>query len=303
MDPPFTKLEILICRNLMIYLTGDLQKKLLPLFHYSLNPGGVLFLGSAETIGNSTNLFTPLDNKLRLFRRLESIQVAGQPADLHETVFPALTSVIESERLPPLPQVPPPNLQMLVDQLIIQNYSPASVLVDDKGDILYISGRTGKYLEPAAGKANWNIFPMAREGIRQTLNTAFHKATREKTRVIYNNVTVGTNGGTQLLDIIVYPLEAPIALQGMVLIVFKDVAPPAIDSSTAKGKRGGVKTDGVLQLEQDLQRSHEELQITREEMQTTQEELKSSNEELQSTNEELQSTNEELTTSKEGCSP
>jgi two-component system CheB/CheR fusion protein len=292
MDPPFTKLDILICRNLLIYLTPELQKKLLPLFHYSLNPGGVLFLGSAETISTFTDLFASLDVKSRLFRRRESVLIA-KPVAFPASFVPALPGV--SKELTMLKPVA--NIQSLAEQLLLQHFSPPAVLVSDKGDILYISGRTGKYLELSAGKANWNIFAMAREGLRFDLGSAFQKAIRQQGAITVKGVKVGTNGGTQTVDITVQAVEEPEALRGMVLIFFTDVATPR--KKKAPGLAGSAPSDNVrvLELEQELQQSREDLHTTREEMQSSQEELKSTNEELQSTNEELQSTNEELTTS------
>jgi two-component system CheB/CheR fusion protein len=172
-------------------------------------------------------------------------------------------------------------------------------LTNDKGDILYISGRTGKYLEPAAGKANWNIFAMAREGLRYELNNAFQKALRQKTAAGLKGVKVGTNGGVQAVDITVQPISEPVALQGMVMIVFTDVAIPPETKAAGKTPRASARSAILAGLKRELQQAREEVQSCREEMQTSQEELKSTNEELQSTNEELQSTNEELTTSKE----
>ncbi len=293
MDPPFTKLDILSCRNLLIYLTPELQKKLLPLFHYSLNPGGFLFLGSAETIGSFTDLFAPLEGKARLYRRLDSA-LRAEPVEFPASFVSALPGAP-----PPKALKPAANLQSLADQLLLQRYSPAAVLVNDKGDILYISGRTGKYLEPAAGKANWNIFAMAREGLRYELTGAFQKALRQKGAVTLRNVKVGTNGGMQAVDLTVQPLEEPEALRGMVMIVFTDVATPPETKPTGKTQRAPARNAQLAELERELEQARQELQTTREEMQTSQEELKSTNEELQSTNEELQSTNEELTTSKE----
>ena len=163
-DPPFTKLDILTCRNLLIYLAPEVQKKLLPLFHYSLNPGGILFLGNAETIGTFTDLFSPFDGKSRLYRRLDSAMQA-EPVE-----FPvSFANGAEGTEYESGESRPAVNLQALADQLLLQKYSPAAVLTNDKGDILYITGKTGKYLEPAAGKANWNIFAMAREGLRYEL--------------------------------------------------------------------------------------------------------------------------------------
>jgi chemotaxis methyl-accepting protein methylase len=294
MDPPFTRLDILICRNLLIYLTPELQKKLLPLFHYSLNPGGILFLGSSETIGTFTDLFATLNIKSRIFWRRESL-LPAEPLTFPVSFAPAPAGVPKE-----LPMMKPTsNLQSLADQLLLQHFSPPAVLVNDRGDILYISGRTGKYLEPAAGKTNWNIFAMAREGLRFDLGSAFQKAIRQKGAITAKSLKVGTNGGTQTVDITVQAIQEPEALRGMVMIIFTDMATPPEKKTTARARPGAAGSARVLELEQELQTAREELQTTREEMQSSQEELKSTNEELQSTNEELQSTNEELTTSRE----
>ncbi len=292
MDPPFTKLDILTCRNLLIYLGPEAQKKLFPLFHYSLSPGGILFLGSAETVGSFTELYTLLDAKSRLYRRSDS-QV--RTADVE---FPS--------RLYPLPAVPPEvaktaaavvNLQAMADQILLQQFSPAAVLVNVEGDILYISGRTGKYLEPAAGKANWNIHVMAREGLRQELVLILPKVFRDNTTVIQRCVHVGSGDNAQIVDLTVHAIEEPVTLQQLAMIVFADVEMPVPDASSIKRR---APTPGrMAEMERALRQAHEEIQIVREEMQTQQEEVKSANEELQSTNEELQSTNEELTTSEE----
>jgi chemotaxis methyl-accepting protein methylase len=296
MDPPFTKLDILICRNLLIYLTPELQKKLLPLFHYSLNPGGILFLGSAETINTFTDFFASLHIKSRLFRRRESV-LPAEPLVFPASFIPALPGVPNPKELKMLK--PATNLQSLADQLLLQHFSPPAVLVNDKGDILYISGRTGKYLEPAAGKANWNIFAMAREGISFDMGSAFQKALRQKGAVTARGLQVGESGGKQTIDITVQKIEEPEALRGMVMIIFTDVATPLEKKAKVSSKKTPVGNARVRELEQEVQQLREQLQTTREEMQSSQEELKSTNEELQSTNEELQSTNEELTTSRE----
>ncbi len=295
MDPPFTKLDLLICRNLLIYLDQGMQKKLIPLFHYSLNPGGVLFLGSAETIGAFTRLFAPLAKKARLYRRLDAA-LGAEPVEFPSSFFPYRTDAVGDQ---PQVRMPGPNLQSLADQLLLQRFAPPAVLTNDKGDILYISGRTGKYLEPAAGKANWNIFAMAREGLRYELSNGFQKALRQKASVSLKGVKVGANGGVQAVDITIHPIDGPPSLRGMVMIVFTEVAILSETPAANKPPRPSTRMDRLAALERELQQAREELQTTREEMQTSQEELKSTNEELQSTNEELQSTNEELTTSKE----
>jgi chemotaxis methyl-accepting protein methylase/PAS domain-containing protein len=294
MDPPFTKLDILSCRNLLIYLTQEVQKKLIPLFHYSLSPGGILFIGSAETIGGFTDLFAMLSGKSRLYRRTESA-LQPDPVEFPSSFNAAPTTGPAARQA----QKPPVSLQSLADQLVLQHYAPPTALVNDKGDIFYISGRTGKYLEPAAGKANWNIFAMAREGLRYELAGGFQKALRQKESVKIRGLKVATNGNKQCVDVTIQRLEEPAPLQGLVMILFTDVEAPVAAKAAGLPPRTQTGSTRQTELEQELQRIRAEARITHEEMQTSQEELRSANEELQSTNEELQSTNEELTTSKE----
>jgi chemotaxis methyl-accepting protein methylase len=294
MDPPFTRLDLLSCRNLLIYLTAEVQKKLMPLFHYSLVPGGILFLGSAETVGGGPGLFAPLNATARIFRRTETA-LKPEPIEFPSS-FNALPSGGPTAPAAPLP---PASLQSLADKLVLQHYAPPAVLVNDKGDILYVSGRTGRYLEPAAGKANWNIFVMARESLRYELSAAFQQVLRQKDRLTLHGLKVGTNGGQQLVDVTIQCLDDPGALQGLVMIVFTDVALPAAAPAAGRAARSPARSARLVELEQELQRVRGEARSTHEEMQTSQEEFRSANEELQSTNEELQSTNEELTTSKE----
>ena len=232
--PPFTKLDLLSCRNLLIYLDPELQKKLLPLFHYSLNPGGLLFLGSAETIGGFSDLFTPLAAKARLYQRNAS---AGR-AELIE--LPAAPrGVRPAAAAGPRVLLAPVSLQALADQVLLQRYAPAAVLVAAQGDILYISGRTGKYLEPASGKVNWNVLAMAREGLRAALPDAIRQALRKSEEVTLRHLTVRTEGGVQVVDVTVQALAEPEALRGTVLIAFRDVAAvPAPASPAARRARG-----------------------------------------------------------------
>jgi chemotaxis methyl-accepting protein methylase len=293
-DPPFTKLDILTCRNLLIYLGPEVQKKLLPLFHYSLNPGGILFLGNAETIGTYAGLFSPLSAKSRIYRKLDS-STQVDPVEFPVSFAKALKGTVYEPGETRLVV----NLQALTDQLLLQQYAPAAVLTNDKGDILYITGRTGKYLEPAAGKANWNIFAMAREGLRYELAGAFRKALLQTEKVVLRGLKVRTNGSMQTVDLTVQAMQKPEGLQGMVLFVFTEVASPPDTKTTTR--KGGQAANGVTvaAVEDELRVAREELATCREEMQTSHEEARSANEELQSTNEELQSANEELTTSKE----
>jgi len=285
-DPPFTRLDLLCCRNLLIYLTPELQKKLIPLFHFSLNPGGILLLGSAETIGNYTDLFEPVDGKLKLFRRRASSQ--SLPID-----FPVAISGAPARETTVMNQASI-NQVSLVEQLILQQHSPAAVLTNDRGDIEYISARTGKYLEPSVGKASMNILAMAREGLRLELTDAFHHAIQRQTEVRVRDVKVGLEN-TPVVDLTVQPLSAPEGLRGMVLVIFTDVAPPE-PGAPAGARRAPAQAP---ELENDVLRLKAELDSARAWMQSSQEKLKSTNEELQCTNEEFQSTNEELMTSKE----
>jgi chemotaxis methyl-accepting protein methylase/PAS domain-containing protein len=299
MDPPFTKLDILSCRNLLIYLTPELQKKLLPLFHYCLNPGGILFLGTAETIGSFTDLFSALDSKWKIFSRTESVSAITNLTD-----FPSDLSFSDADRI-----TTPPVFQKgaegtvpdLVQTILLENFSPSAVLINDKGDIVYVHGRTGKYLELAAGKANMNIYALAREGLKQHLGSAIRRALTEKADVTLKGLRVRTNGDDQVVHLTVKPLGEPEAVRGLLLVVFDDAPTPPLTESSRRKKRGpaGEEDRIVEALETELRQTKELLQSTIEEMTTSQEELKSANEELQSTNEELQSSNEELTTSKE----
>ena len=292
-DPPFTKLDILSCRNLLIYMDTELQKKLLTLFHYSLNNGGMLILGSAETNGTQNDLFSTVNAKFRIYQR-SGIPKTQELFDFPSSFTLSKQGIVENQ---PSAKVAD-SIQVLTDQLLLQQFSPASVLLTDKGDILYITGSTGKYLEPAAGKANMNIFAMAREGLRNELPTAFRKAMKNFNKVVLRDIKVETDHAIQYVDVTIQQIEKPLTLKGKILMIFANV--PNLGVAAIKQKRTNITgSDLQNEWETELQRVNEELQSLREEMQTSQEELQSTNEEIQSTNEELQSANEELTTSKE----
>ena len=293
-DPPFTKLDILTCRNMLIYMEPQLQNKLIMLFNYSLNQGGIMMLGTAETIASSIKGFEVLDSKLKFYKRISksvSPEFTNFPSSFSQTKRVIIDTMKETKVVE--------NIQTLTDQILLQRFSPASILVNNKGDIIYITGRTGKYLEPVAGKANWNVHAMAREGLKNELPGAFRKALQSFDPVHIDNIKIAENGGSHLVNLTVQQIESPDAIKGLIMVVFTDL--PAIaetDASTLKARKQNA-TIKQHELEAELSRSNEDLNSLREEMQTSQEELKSTNEELQSTNEELQSTNEELTTSKE----
>ena len=298
-DPPFTKLDMLSCRNLFIYLNSETQKKLLPLFHYTLNAGGFLFLGSSETIGGYADLFSPLDNKWKVFKRRETLLARKGMVE-----FPATRMPFEARTVAPVGTQKEPEVSVTetAKAFILQNIAPPVVLINDNGDILYLTRKTGKYLELPVGKANLNIYAMAREGLRMELGIAIRKVIADWKSTTVKNLRVQTNGNYQTVNLTVSPFEEPEAMRGLLMVMFDDVEVPALEaqSSSRKKSRSSSRLEAInSDLEKNLQSTKEHLQTVIEEMETSQEELKSANEELQSTNEELQSTNEEMITSKE----
>ncbi len=292
-DPPFTRLDLLSCRNLLIYFDSTLQKRLVPLFHYSLRPGGALLLGGSETVGRAQALFMPLHPKSRLYWRSENGDAAGAvvfPTQRRPAPHSAPQETTLTHPNPPLA-----NLQSMADHWLLQQHAPPAVLVNDAGDIVYISGRTGRYLEPAAGKANWNVHVMARPAIRAQLAVALRTAVRDRSSIELRALRIDDDDAAAVVDITVQAVMQPKALEGMVMIIFRDVR-------AAAGRRGQrTKTAGAADpgVAEEMLRSREEINALRQEMRASQDELQAANEELQSTNEELQSANEELTTSKE----
>ena len=292
-DPPFTKLDVLSCRNLLIYLGPELQKKLLPVFHYSLKSDGILFLGSSESIGQGTNLFKISERKWKIFKRQGGLSTAHPILNLpapasHDTMAEIKTpeAVRRAEEI---------NNFMLVETILQQSDTPPCVIIDEKLNIVYVHGRTGKYLEPAAGRICNNILEMARPGLKAVLASAIRKAVTLKQEVIKNDIDVADNGGFIKVNLTVKPVLEYGIIRGMLMVVFNDT----VKAKTKRKPKMPEKKDDIVRLEQELQYTRENLQTTIEELETANEELKSTNEELQSTNEELQSTNEEMETSKE----
>ncbi|MBF0529923.1 MAG: PAS domain-containing protein [Deltaproteobacteria bacterium] len=304
-DPPFSKLDLISCRNLLIYMGGELQKKIIPLFHYALNPGGWLFLGTSETVGDFVDLFATLDRKSKVYQRKEDLQGAYHPTGkflsplLQEEAMPRVYKKVSAQgKL---------QLREMTEQGLLQKYSPVGVLITERGHILYIHGRSGRYLEPAPGEAGLNILKMAREGLRRELTTALHRAAAINESVYHPGLLVKTNGGFTAVNLTIQPVAvAPSAdIQPDLFLVILEEA-PAADQERLKTHTDLNTTEGatdvdahIVALKQELRAKEEYLQTTNEELETSNEELKSSNEELQSVNEELQSTNEELETSKE----
>ena len=297
-DPPFSKLHMLCCRNLLIYFDTKAQKKILPLFHYTLVPNGVLMLGSSETIGSATDLFEVLDSKWKIFKKKEGLgtlrQLVEFPTGLpdNDTIKLAAPYAAKEKRA----------VSDYVKTIILDRFSPPAVLIDSKGTILYIQGRTGKYLEPASGSPNQSVISMARQGLKIELQLSLKKAITSGNKIIREGISVRTNGDFQPINLHVLPLKRPAELTNKYLLVFEDKtiplkspSPPiAVSKDTAD-----LSNERITALESELQSSQENHQITIEELESSNEELKSTNEELQSSNEELQSTNEEMESSKE----
>jgi len=311
-DPPFSKLDLISCRNLLIYLNGDLQKKLIPLFHYALNPAGFLFLGTSETIGELQDLFSALDRKSRLYQRKEDhigIWHPGGSQLLPPTMTPDTTPQPAAKKAAYPRKLP---LRELTEQALLQEIIQVGALVNTQGDILYLYGRTGLYLEPTPGESGPNnILKMAREGLRRDLVTALHKAVQTKETVRRPGLRVKTNGDFTTVNLTVRSvattpdasIEPP-----LYLIILEQAREPLFGNQLSPDRQKGkqsAETDSedadsrINALKRELQAKDEYLQSTNEELETSNEELKSANEELQSINEEMQSTNEELETSKE----
>jgi two-component system CheB/CheR fusion protein len=312
-DPPFSKLDLISCRNLLIYLSADVQRKLVRLFHHALRPGGFLMLGSSEGVGEADELFTVIDRGAKLYQRRETAERLPLPsvsrALPHVTPLDAFSRTGVAKR----PSSTKPSARELTEQALLLELAPPSVLVDERGDILYLHGRTGMFLEPAPGDAGVsNVLRMAREGLRSELTVALHKAARFGERVLCPGLQVKTNGHFACVDLTVRPITSGPAgaLERPLYLVLLDnateadggpkveVAPPARAGEGTAAAEAQAEARFVA-LDQELQAKDEYLQAVREELETSNEELKSHNEEMQSLNEELQSSNEELQTSRE----
>ena len=299
-DPPFTRLDILLCRTLLIYLNADLQKRLIPFFHYALKPDGLLFLGSSETIGSFGELFSPLDARWKIFRRSNNAtQMQQLPQWPRLAAYPTVNKAVPSVSSRKTPAV---SIVSLIERRLLERFAPSCVVVNARGDIFYFHGHTGAYLEPSQGEPRSNVLEMARDGLKMAVASALRECAKKEVDVQRAGLAVKTNGMSNYVDLTVSSLQQPDALRGLFLIDIKP-ARRGIDETVAGDSDNTAVRHApaprVTQLERELEYLHQSYQTIVEEMETSAEELKSSNEELQSTNEELQSTNEELETSKE----
>lgn len=292
-DAPFTKLDLISCRNLLIYLNSELQKKIIPIFHFSLLSHGILVLGSSETISGFVDLFSMADKKWKIYKRRDSF-FSVQPF----IEFPVIRPIGKPHE-PIMKKNEVKNISQLAEKVILQSYSPNCVIITPIGDIVYIHGRTGKYLELTHGEAKVNIFEMAREGLKQELPTLIRKVSTSKKSLTATSIKVKTNGSHQLINITVKPVKEPLEMSGFLLIIFEEVIAQKKVAVSKKIFYEKKSVKAIKDLEHELKTTKANLRATIEELETSNEELKSTNEEMQSTNEEMQSSNEELETSKE----
>ena len=307
-DPPFSKMDMITCRNLLIYMNSDLQKKIIPIFHYSLNNEGILLLGTSESIGESSNYFNVFDPKIKFYKKKNESTVIKnntvyelpytQPKQIHTTH--KMNSLIKKKT----------NVSAQIDKILIENYAPPSVIIDKDNNALYFSGNTGLYLEPPSGEASLNILEMAKKGLKIDLAASIKKARANKIEIEKTHVEVKINDHYETINLIIKPLLTKETDLGAMMVIFEksDGTKKTDSKQTVKHSENHIANVSELEKElkivrehlqtaiNELENSNEDLQTTNEEYQSTNEELQSSNEELETSREELQSVNEELTT-------
>ncbi|MCQ8239564.1 CheR family methyltransferase [Rhizosaccharibacter radicis] len=291
-DAPFSRIDILSCRNLLIYLNADIQNRVISIFHFSLRPAGVLFLGSSENVSRHPKLFTPIDRRSRVFRRLETATriVPDFPLTPHALVAGAPS--VAPAAIAPLPRLSPTvNRQA---EAVAERYAPAYVVVDTQFDVLHFSGRTGRFLEPVAGAATLNLINLVHRDLRIDLRSALHRALSENRRVEMQHLALQQQDWATAVNLIVEPVGTGDVTS--LVVLFQDIG--ALPTGLAAGGRIG-SDEHVQRMENELRLTRDRLQATIEELESTNEELKSSYEEYQSINEELQAAGEEMETSKE----
>ncbi|MER8507986.1 PAS domain-containing protein [Mesorhizobium sp. M0894] len=291
-DPPFSRIDMISCRNLLIYFGPQIQNRVIPIFHYALRPGGYLFLGTSESVGQHGDLFATVDKKQRIFQARE-----------HATPRPLV--LIGNGRTGALPvgrggskkDAASHSLRQAIEAQVLERFAPPHVLVNGDGDIVYYSARTGKYLEAPQGAPSRQLLTLARRGLRLELRAALREAATTRRTVVRENLAIEEDDGqVQFVTLTVEPYADRGNGEPLYLVLFNPVGQAQIRSDPARESRG---TEDTADLERELRDTRERLQSTVEEYETALEEVKSSNEELVSVNEEAQSTNEELEASKE----
>jgi two-component system CheB/CheR fusion protein len=305
-DAPFSRIDLITCRNVLIYLGPQLQKKCIPIFHYSLNPDGYLMLGTSESVGGFADLFALVDKKYKIYiKKVTALRPALDfgagglptfPAELPEAAPERSERELGSE------------LQKQIDRLILTRYAPNAVVVDEALQVLQFRGATSRYLEHAPGAASLDLLKMVRPPLVTELRTALHRAIKEDAAMRRDDVLLKVNGITLLVRIEVIPFRGETPKRRLFLVTFEHRTQQPSRHASDGGrnlKRDAAKADPrtlmleVQRLRDDLNSTKESLQAIIEEREAANEELKSANEEIQSSNEELQSTNEELETAKE----
>jgi two-component system, chemotaxis family, CheB/CheR fusion protein len=289
-DPPFSRLDLISCRNVMIYLGQELQKKLIPLFHYALRPDGYLFLGPSESAASHNELFGTLDKKHRIFKRKETLPRPAVSFPLTEITRPNQPGVTSGRKPPEAAEER--DLPKRLERIILQRYRPACVTVKENGDAVYFSGGLGRYLEHPIGSPDVNLVNMARDGLRIPLRTALYKAVTARERVVQKQISVQTNGTVSLVDLTVEPIRE-FQAANLYMVVFED-APQSAGPPQAAPAADANAEETIRHLEVELRSAREHAQSMFEELESSNEELKSANEEYQSTNEELETSKEEL---------
>jgi two-component system, chemotaxis family, CheB/CheR fusion protein len=318
-DPPFSRLDLITCRNLLIYLEPGSQKKLFPMLHYALKPGGFLWLGASESIGAFTDLFEAVDKKHKIYVRkpasAPALALQGSKQRHERAAAGAPRAALQAPNLWAEPQEPAEgfrteaNAQREADRVTVNQFAPPGVLIDDELQILQFRGATGTYLAPPVGKASFDVLKMARDGLMLPLRSAIREARQNNQTVHLDNVRVEQEGAVRLTDVQVIPLRN--LRERCFLILFEGPGSggrhaPAVALQPAEpppagtpGKTGSEQARRVAELENELAETREYLQSIEEQYEAANEELQATNEEVQSANEELQSLNEELETSKE----
>ena len=296
-DPPFSRLDLISCRNVLIYFETAAQKKLIPCFHYALKPGGFLFLGGAETVGNFSDLFEPVDSKMKLFAKRAG---QGPPLSSMEVKMPAPQEQALREFAAQNAQLQP-DIRREIDRTMMDKYCPPAILVDSGMRIIQFRGNVAPFLDPEPGEASLDLFRMLRSSLEMPLRSLINDAKKSNLPVRKEGVLFPGPGRASLLNLEAIPMNGSAGRERSFLLLFEDSRPSVADTANPNSRKGrrSLKDARVSQLEQELATNREHLQTLIEEQESTNEELRSANEEIQSSNEELQSTNEELETAKE----
>jgi two-component system CheB/CheR fusion protein len=292
-DPPFSRMDLVSCRNLLIYFGAQIQDQVIPTIRYALRPNGFLFLGISENVSQHSDLFAPVDKSRRIFRARDDgrVRLPVPLAVAPRTIVPS--GAAESGRSHPAP------LRQSVEAQMMERFAPAHVVVNAEGDVVYYSARTGKYLEAAAGAPSRSVVAMARKGLRLELRSALREAVETRAPVVHENLSLETEDDKiQLVTLSAEPMSERGGADRLFLVAFQDTG-PLLSADEAVSRAVGKPDEAVADLERELRETRDRLQSLVEEYETALEELKSSNEELVSVNEELQSTNEEMEASKE----